>query len=56
MGCDAFANKNGVFEIEVRDYERDANGQMHFYPKRIRLVGLKPEHPLAIEIIEGEHR
>ena len=53
MSCDAIANKDGVFEIEIRDYE-NASGRRLFETKRIRIKGLTPEHRIAIEIIEGE--
>lgn len=53
MGCDAYANDDGVFEIEVRDYD-DIMGD--FGTRIIRIEGLRPRHKIDIEITEGEPR
>ena len=59
MGCDAYANKDGVFEIEVRDYgNKDENGKkIPTFPTRIiRIENLKPFHRIDFEILEGDER
>jgi len=54
MGCDAFANKDGVFSILVCDYEN--LGSIKFQPRVIRIEGLNPRHKIIVEILEGEER
>ncbi len=56
MGCDAFANENGVFEIEVRDHENAGGRPLKFQLRTIRIEGLPPGHSIAIEVTEGEER
>ena len=56
MGCDAFANKDGVFEIVISDYETGSLSRPQFMPRRIRIEGLRSEHRIDIEIVEGEER
>ncbi len=54
MGCDGYANDDGVFEIEIRDYE--SMTQPRFDPKIIRVEGLRPRHKIAIEVVLGDER
>ena len=55
MGCDAYANKSGVFEIKVRNYE-DLNPNVLDFQRVIRVEGLNPEQKIFIEITEGRDR
>jgi hypothetical protein len=50
MGCDAFANSEGVFTIKVSDYDEGT------FEKSFKLTGLKPRHKISIEIVEGDWR
>ena len=55
MGCDAYADENGEFEIVVTDYENNKNdyrGELG----RIKVTGLLPERRLSIEVVKGEER
>ena len=54
MGCDAYADEKGTFSIEIYDYQRDASTS--FATRKITISGLKPNHKIGIEIIDGEWR
>lgn len=56
MGCDAFANENGVFEIEIRDYDNADGKYPRFQPRVVRVEGLPPGHPIGLEVLEGSER
>lgn len=63
MGCDAWANKDGVFEMVIRDHEGrrfgsnqlyafiDANGEVVVQIRR-----LAEKNPISYEITKGEDR
>jgi hypothetical protein len=50
MGCDAFANENGEFVLEIRDYETSEVMQV------VRLKFPHSENKIALEILEGGER
>ena len=50
MGCDYFADENGDFEIEFRDYK--TGGVIGYF----RLTGLTPQHPISKELLKGNVR
>lgn len=54
MGADAFANEDGVFEIEIRPWTRKDGTQNS--TRKIRIEGLDPEQKIDIEIMEGRDR
>ena len=55
MGCDAFADKNGEFEIEIEWYNTGEK-RPQFQPQAIKLKDLDPGEPINIEILKGEWR
>jgi len=50
MGCDAYANEDGEFKLEILEHETG------MVLRRVEIVGLRPKEPLDIDIVEGEHR
>ena len=52
MGCDVYANKQGVFEIVVTDYQHPKR----FDDKVIRIENLDEDHKIQVEVTEGNER
>lgn len=52
MGCDAYASKRGILEIQIRKYDDPNAGII----KHIYINKLKPREKLSVEYIQGEPR
>lgn len=50
MGCDWYADKDGKFEIEIRDYEASET------LKIVKITGLKPYNKISYDIWKGDVR
>ena len=50
MGCDYYADENGVFEMEFFDY---IGGTLI---GKVLISGLEPNHPIGKDLIKGEAR
>ena len=50
MGCDAFADENGEFEILVENYDGKR------VKKKMKIDGLEPKQGLMVEYLKGRAR
>ena len=50
MGCDAYADVNGLFWVDIYSYDADK------FIKRVYLPGLMPRERLKFNMFNGEMR
>ena len=53
MGCDASANEEGIFEMDIHSY---ANPDDKTKQRYVVITGMEPNEKIAIEILEGDER
>lgn len=53
MGCNAYSDENGEFEIEISSYDEPNN---HWKKGHIRICGFTPNEGIILEVSKGEMR